>query len=277
MGRLGHSCAAAGAVSAATAASSSDTLHSQLHALHSSPHSIFMPLALIGTPHRAISLCTNLVKYSGLRRSFGRHHDADALVALDHGRGVDGVAGRLGERSTIAFGVPLGNEKPPQAPQSRPFNPSSGAVGDVLQAGGALGSERDDRLHGAALDLRRRGRDLLRNEVEASGDQVLHCRPGAAVGDVGDLNAERHVDQDGAGVRAGAHAGRAVLHRFCIRLGVGHEFRPVVRRKILAHDQHAGGVVEQRRMIEVGDRVVERPRVELRHLRQHGAAREQQV
>ena len=40
---------------------------------------------------------------------------------------------------TIGCGVPLGNENPPQAPQSRPFRPCDSMVGSVSRPGAGSG------------------------------------------------------------------------------------------------------------------------------------------
>ena len=78
-----------------------------------------------------------------------------------------------------------------------------------------------------------RGRNLLGHVVDAAADQVLHRGTGAAIGHMGDLGAHRAVEQDGADVAAGAHAGRAVLQRVLVRLHVGDELLEVLAGKFL--------------------------------------------
>ena len=71
----------------------------ELHALHSSAHSILHAARL---DRHAPALDLALHELGEIFRAAAvlrRDHDADALVALDHRRRVDRVAGRLGERS----------------------------------------------------------------------------------------------------------------------------------------------------------------------------------
>ena len=176
----------------------------------------------------------------------------------------------------MASGVPFGNENEPQEPQSRPFSPCSSAVGEIFEAGRAVEPEGRQRLHLAALDLRQRGRNLLGHVVDAAGDQVLHRRAGAAIRDVRDLGAHGDVEQHGADMRAGAGAGRAVLHLALVGLGEGDEFGERLRREIRARDQDARRVRMQHHVLEIGGAVVERALVERLVDGEDRAARQQQ-
>jgi hypothetical protein len=65
--------------------------------------------------------------------------------------------------------------------------------GKIFEPGRAVEPERDDRLHRVAMNLRERGRDLLGDVVDAAADQILHRRPGAAIGHMRDLGAHGRV------------------------------------------------------------------------------------
>src|SRR5262249_25111864 len=129
------------------------------------PHSTLAPLALMGAAHRSISLGTNFVRYSGVRRSGGgmvtpmlskRSRTAGASTASFTA---------LARCRTVSSGVPLGKESDAQLPQSRPERPCSCAVGRFSSPPRAVEPERGDGFDGVRLDLRQRGRDLLGDEV----------------------------------------------------------------------------------------------------------------
>ena len=121
--------------------------------------SALAPLALIGPAQRSISLATNPVRYCGVLRS-GAGMVTPRLLKRSRTAGVSTASlDALARRCTIASGVPLGNENEPQCRNRGPASPSSCAVGDARA--GARSRPGGDRLDGAALDLRQRGRDLL--------------------------------------------------------------------------------------------------------------------
>jgi hypothetical protein len=79
---------------------------------------------------------------------------------------------------------------------------------------------------------------------------------------VGDLDADRRVEQRAGEMVAGACAGRAELHLRLVRLGIGDERRQIVRRQILAHREHDCLPADQPDRHEVLERVVGRMFVE---------------
>jgi hypothetical protein len=52
-----------------------------------------------------------------------------------------------------------------------------------------------DALEHALPDLRRAGLDGGTHIVDAPADEILHQRPLAAIGDMGDVGADRHVEE----------------------------------------------------------------------------------
>ena len=92
--------------------------------------------------------------------------------------------------------------------------------------------------------------------------KILHRRSGAAIGHVGDVDADHVVQQHAAEMGGGARAGRAELHLALVRLGVGDELLEVLHRQVLARDQHDRHLRDQADRGEIGLRVVERPLVE---------------
>ena len=89
------------------------------------------------------------------------------------------------------LGRAAGAKKPFQPRSSMLGKPSSRTVGTSGRAARALAGERRQRLQGAGLDVRERGRELVAAELDAAGDEFLHQRRGAA---------ERHVVHGDAGV-----------------------------------------------------------------------------
>jgi len=175
-----------------------------------------------------------------------------------NGRAVDGLARRFGEAADDRFGRPLRiDEGGPGAAVE---------IGEALLVRGrevgeprrAAQAQRRDRLHPVPLDQRERGGDLFADVVETAGHQILHCRPGAAVGNVRDAGAHGRIEQDGAHVRPRAAAGRSVLHLRLVRFRVGDEFGKRVRWKVLARDEHPRRVRDQGDGRKVGHGVVER-------------------
>jgi hypothetical protein len=82
--------------------------------------------------------------------------------------------------------------------------------------------------------------------------------PTAAIGDVGGVDADGLVEQHAADMRGGAGPARAELHLALVRLGIGDEFRKVVRGQILARDQHQADIGDQRDRDKIGGGVVQR-------------------
>src|SRR5262249_9884213 len=138
------------------------------------------PLALMGPAQRAISLTTNLARYSGVLRS-AAGMVTPMLLNRSRTAGVSTASlTALARRRTISSGVPFGNESEPQLPQSRPARPSSCAVASCSRPGARSSPSVAIRLDRAALNLRQRGRNLLGDEVDASAHQILHRRRRAA-------------------------------------------------------------------------------------------------
>src|SRR5262249_51217490 len=93
------------------------------------------PLALMGPAQRAISLTTNLARYSGVLRSAAGMVTPMLLNPSRPAGGSTASLTALARRRTISSGVPLGNESEPQLPQSRPARPSSCAVASCSRPG----------------------------------------------------------------------------------------------------------------------------------------------
>ena len=75
---------------------------------------------------------------------------------------------------------------------------------------------------------------------------------------------------------SGAGPGRSVLHALLVGFRVGDELGQRADRKVLARDQDARGIRDQRHRLEIGHRVVRRLFVEGRDLAEYGEAGEQQ-
>ena len=93
--------------------------------------------------------------------------------------------------------------------------------------------------------LRLDGGDDLANVIDAAADQILHRRSGAAIGHVGDVDADHVVQQHAAEMGGRARAGRAELHLRLVRLGVGDELLEVLHRQVLARDQRDRNLGDQ--------------------------------
>ncbi len=159
-------------------------------------------------------------------------------------------------RLTIASGAPFGSTTAVHELQSRSASPCSLAVGRLRQYGDAVRPQHRERLHGSALDVRHRRRNLLADEIQPPTHQVLHRLGRAAVGHVRDPCAVDRVEQRRAHVRAGAVTGRPVLQLAIVGLGVGIELGQRARGKVLARDQNACGIRKQRHRREIDGGVV---------------------
>jgi hypothetical protein len=118
-----------------------------------------------------------------------------------------------------------------------------------------------------ALDLRHhRGGDRTL-VIDAAADQVLHRRSGAAIGNMGDVHADRRIEQHAGEMDRGTCARRGELHSLLIGLRISDELRQVGDRQISARDQHDRLLDHQHDRGEIGGGVVERTLVERLALR----------
>src|SRR5262249_21925208 len=118
------------------------------------------PLALMGPAQRAISLTTNLARYSrpALCRRAGHAH---ALESLAHGRRFYCIVDGLGEAPHDLLRRSLGKRERTPAAAVEAGKAQLLRGGEPFEAGRTLEPERGDGLDRAALNLRQRGRNLL--------------------------------------------------------------------------------------------------------------------
>jgi len=132
--------------------------------------------------------------------------------------------------STMAAGVPFGRKMPFQAAASKSGSPCS--LSEASPGMTAVRSGRAPRSPWpAALDLRLGDVGERALVVDAAGDQILHRRPAAAIGNMRDVDADRGVEQRAGQMTAAAHPGRAVLHGRLMGLRISHELLEVAGRK----------------------------------------------
>ncbi len=138
----------------------------------------------------------------------------------------------------------------------------------VRQQRRALLGQHGERAHAVAGDLRHRGGGQRAEIVDAAGDQVLHQRAGAAIGDMGQVHLGRQLELRAGEMGAGADAGGAVLHLALVGVGVGDELLEVVDREVVARHQHQRLLDHQRDRRKIADRIVERFLIERLVLRE---------
>ena len=172
---------------------------------------------------------------------------------------------RLGAFGTIGAGVSFGMKNAAQFAASKSRRPCSCAVGTFGEARGARAGQHRDRLDLTALDQRDDAGGVDADVVDAAGDDVLHRRSPTAVGNVGDVDADRGVEQRAAEMRRRAGAGRGQLHLVVVGAGVGDELgdcSPAGPSASPAQRQ----IGEQRDRREIGGDVIRRVlRQRLRH------------
>ncbi len=151
----------------------------------------------------------------------------------------------------------------------------SGLLGgrDVGQRRQALGGGDAVGLDLAALDLLGHAHRLLAQEIDVAADQVVHRRPGAAIGHERRLEAELRGEQQARHVRGGADAAMRLLHLVAVLLQIGHELRHRLGGKIIARGDHRRGVRGEADRLEVLRGIVFEIRREHRrgHVRSHAA------
>jgi zinc/manganese transport system permease protein len=193
-------------------------------------------IALLSGPFLNLAF-DELAEIRGRRAIVGDDLRAESLQTLAHGRRLhrldDGVVEFLydGIRRTLRqkHGVPrIGLH-----------------IETLFRGGRQVRLDRRTRLghdgnglDAAAVDLRFGGADDLAKEIDTSTNQVLHGRAGALVRHMHDVGAHGGVEHDAAKMRCRARAGGTELHLGLVGLGVSNEFLEIVRREILARDQH---------------------------------------
>src|SRR5262252_2639372 len=128
-------------------------------------------------------LC-QILRRPALRRRDGH---ANALEPLAQGRRFHRLVGGLGEALHDLVRRSLGEGERAPAAAVETGKAQLLRAGELFETGRAIETKRGDRLDRAALNLRQRGRNLLRDEVDASAYQILHRRRRAAIGHVRDL------------------------------------------------------------------------------------------
>ena len=126
----------------------------------------------------------------------------------------------------------------------------------------AIAREDRKRFDQVAFDLLHDGRGERAEIIEPARNQVLHCRPAAAVGDMREVDADRGIEQRAIDVSGGASPGRTELHGRMVLLRIGDELLQVRNRQILARDQHHRLLGNQHDGSKIGHKVVERILVE---------------
>ena len=192
------------------------------------------------------------------RRAAFRRRDvqSQALQAFAHPRQVERVACDLGEAAHDRLGRTAGQEEsvPAIGVETREALLLGGR--EVRQNAAALGREQRDGLHGLVANERERSRNHVTDVVDATAHEILHGRSRSAIGNMGDIDADRDVEQDTAHMRGGASAGRSVLHPCLVGFGVGDELAQRVGGEILARHQHLRILDEYGDRREVVDRVI---------------------
>src|SRR5262249_51225035 len=118
----------------------------------------------MGPAQRAISLTTNLARYSGVLRSAAGMVTPMLLKPLAHGRCFHRLVDGLGEapHDLVRRSLRKRERTPAAAVEAGKAQLLRG--GELFETGRALEPERGDRLDRAALNLRHRGRNLLGDE-----------------------------------------------------------------------------------------------------------------
>ena len=105
-------------------------------------------------------------------------------------------------------GVFAGATSPNQAEASKPGTPDSATVGTSGRALARLRACDRDRVDVLALHLRQHRRDVVEHHGDMAGNQIVHRRRRALVGDVHDVDAGHALEQF-----AGEMIGRTVARR----------------------------------------------------------------
>src|SRR5262249_45813763 len=244
MGRLGQSCAAAGALAKAAAISNaaeatwtrpwlamvvpctaSSPLLEVFNGIPAAPGVVDQPVSFAIDIRRldrsapALDLAGDELAEIIGRSPLGRDQlRADFFQPLLHARRVhrrddggvqllhDGRRGALGQKDRVpARRVEL--------------------VQPLLAYGRHIGKDRrpvlaehPERLHGLAFDLRQGGGGGWAHVLDPAGDQILGAGGPAAIGNVRHVHPDRRVEQRAGEMGGGAHSGRTKLHVRLVRL-----------------------------------------------------------
>ena len=156
----------------------------------------------------------------------------------------------------MSFGVSLGTHSACQIEMWKPGTPASstvgmsGADGRRLAVGDRIGLDR------AGAHLRQRVRRLVDHDVDLPGDQVLHRRPGAAIGH--ELKLVPVMLWNKTPLTCAALPTPAVPPRRLVgvRLQPGDQLLQVVRRQSFLRDDQLRVAGDQRDRLEILQQVV---------------------
>ena len=109
---------------------------------------------------------------------------------------------------TISGGVLAGTKNAYHPDTSKPGRPASAIVGTSGTAGARFADVTRQRTHLALLHERHHRGDVVEEQVDAPGDEVLDRGRGAAIGDMHEIEAGRALEQLGGEMGRGAMAGR---------------------------------------------------------------------
>jgi len=195
---------------------------------------------LIGGAHFPISIRTSSPRCSR-RASVGRWHGQPQffhpnaerrVVQCLAGGGIEPADDRVGrslrkEERIPAVGIDVGKALLKRR-------------GQLRQHRRAARREEGNGFHQLALDRWQPSRDHLAHEVDPARDQILQRRPGAAVGNMGDIRAHAIVEQQAGDMRGGSGPCRTVLQLVLIGFHIGDKLGQRVGGKVIAHDEHFG-------------------------------------
>src|SRR5262249_26838807 len=154
--------------------------------------------------------------------------------------------------------------------RGRALRHKEGVPGDGFEIGEALlvrgcqrrqerrtvARQQRDAFERVTRDLRKRAGPVGAIVAALPRDQTRGPRPAATIGNVGDVEPGRAIEQRATEVSRGAPPGRAVLQLRRVRLGIGDELLQAVGGKILAREQHHRLLDEQRDRGEIGGGIV---------------------
>ena len=132
---------------------------------------------------------------------------------------------------------------------------------DPLRCGHRIGLNR------TGPDLPRGVGRLVAHEVDLATDQIRERGPGAVIRDLGQVDADRLLDQQPA--QLGASPGVGEGERVCVALDVGDQLLQRRRWEVLTGDDRHRYIGDQTYRLEIHERLVGQVRVE-RGRRRHG-------
>ena len=165
-------------------------------------------------------------------------------------------------RLITGSGVPFGAMKLNQVEASRSLKPCShelltfGSIGARSLVSTAIALTVLPSTSGTTEPVKRA------DVIDAAADDVLHRRAAAAIGHVGDVDADGGVEQLAVDHAGRARAGRGDLHRRLVLFHVVDELRHGVGRKFIGGDENGRLVGDQHDRHKIFEQVVGRLLVE---------------